>query len=386
MNKKEIAEIKRQFKFGNENITIFGFGTYQVRNFDVVASKFLKFADMEEFEGGFSPANCWNELEEVCMLEIVKKTLSGSIGKALTEYTFPLEVVTDDNSNYQQLYSTLENFTPENIEKYAKLLANKISCDTEYVIVISKSSYVVPQKDVNGEKVDMEFSDGDTHEFMTVSICPLENSKPMLMVESTDVKHTPIQRQISLPIQGFTFPTFNERATDVNSVLVFNKKPKEPCTTLIEDCLECQYILSPEEEQIKFNNLVSKIVDKDTVDCNVAKNIHENISSLIENTSVNTELTELNKTDIRRVLVKSGISDDDLSDFDKIYEEEIGVRSLKAVNLVENDKMNIKSPDITINAKNNSLDRIDSKVIDGHKCIVIEFDENVEINGMKVEI
>ena len=46
--------------------------------------------------------------------------------------------------------------------------------------------------------------------------------------------------------------------------------------------------------------------------------------------------------------------------------------------------MNIKSPDIVINVKNDSLDRVKSQTIDGHKCIVIEINENIEINGLNV--
>lgn len=388
MNKKEIAEIKKQFKFENESFTIWGFGVYFIRSFKVESGEFKKFADLNECEAGISGNASWNELEETCFLDIIKKTFGGSLGKSLVEYNFPNDVMLDKKSQYQKLNEVLNNFTDKNILKYAQFLASKISFESEYALLISKSSYSVPQKNVNGEKMDLEFYEGDEYDFLTVSLCPVANSKPILMVDGTDdsIKHQPIQRVFSAPAEGFVYPTFNERATDVNSVLVFNKKPKEPCKTLIEDCLGCVYELNPDDELVKFNNLVNKIVDKESVDYDITKNIHENISSLIKNTSVNTEITELNSNDVKTIFENSGIDKENLDNFDEIYQEEVGDYSLKAVNLVENNKMNIKSPDIVINAKNNSLDRISSKMVDGKKCLVIEFDEDIEINGLKVNV
>ena len=388
MNKKEISEIKKQFKFDNDHLAIFGIGTYFVKSFNIESSDFKYFADTSEFEAGFSPSNCWDELEEVCFLDIIKKTLGGSLGKSLVEYSFPYDVITDEKSQYPHLLKVLKDFNEEEAEKYAKFLAEKIKLDDDYTILLQKASYSVPTKDVNGEKVDEEYSSGDTYDFITVSICPVNNSKPNLFVDGTDdsVKHKPILREIGAPLIGFAFPTFNERATDVNSVLVFNKKPKEPCLTLIEDCLGCVYNLNPEDEQTKFNNLISKLVDSDNVDYDITKNIHDEISEIIENTSANTELTELSKLEIKKIIENSGIAKEKLDNFDEIFDEEIGDYKLKAVNLVDNGKLNIKSPDIVINIKNDSTDKINSKVIDGKKCLVIEFDENIEINGLNVSL
>ena len=388
MNKKEISEIKKQFKFDNDHFAIFGIGTYFVKSFNIESSEFKSFADTSDFEAGFSPANCWDELEEVCFLDIIKKTLGGSLGKSLVEYTFPNSVVLDKTSQYPHLLKVLKDFNKDEAAKYAKFLAEKIKLDDDYTILLQKASYSVPTKDVNGEKVDDEFSSGETYDFITVSICPVNNSKPNLFVDGEDdsVKHKPILREIGAPLIGFTFPTFNERATDVNSVLVFNKKPKEPCLSLIEDCLGCKYSLNPEDEQTKFNNLLSKLVGSDNIDYDITKNIHDVISEIIENTSANTELTELSKPEIKKIIENSGITKEKLDNFDEIFDEEIGDYKLKAVNLVDNGKLNIKSPDIVINIKNDSTDKINSKVIDGRKCLVIEFDENIEINGLNVSL
>ena len=388
MNKKEIAEIKKQFKFGNEAFTIYGFGIYHVKAFNVETNEFKKFADLEDLEAGHSGPNTWDELEETCFLDIVKKTFSGSLGKALVEYNFPDTVLLDKDteSQYPRLNKILNSFDKASALDYAKFLAGKITLDSEYTILISKASYSVPQKDVNGEKMDLEFSDGESYDFLVVSICPIENGKPALMLDNSTSKivHQPISRMILQPIEGFIYPTFNERMTDVNSVLVFNKKPKQPCTTLIEDCLGCKYELNPEDEQTRFNNLVNKLTDGETVEYEISKNIHEQISDLIESTSVNTEITELDKSEVYKIFKNSGIDEKNLEKFDEFYEDEIGDYQLKAVNLVEANKMNIKSPDIVINVKNDSLDRVKSQTIDGHKCIVIEIDENIEINGLNV--
>ena len=386
MNKKEVAEIKRQFKFENDAMAIISFATFYVKSSKIVSSELKYFADNSEFKGGVAASNCWGEVEEICFLDIIKKTFGGSVGKTLVEYTFPTNVVLDEKSNYCQLVDLIGNFKKENLQKYAEKIVKNVHQEGDYVILFSRSSYTVPTKDANGVKDDLEFSDGTVHDFITMSICPVDKSKPSIIIQKDAVSKQNTDWVITAPVLGFSFPTFNDRQTDVNSVLVFNKKPKEPCLDLIEKVLECKYELNPDDERERFKNFLNKISGSDTVNYDLSKNVHEEISNLINDSSVNTELTKVGKIELKAILEANGFEEEKLEKFDEIYNDEIGEYDLTAVNLVENNKMNIKSPDIVVNVKNNSLDKVSSKVIDGHKCLVIEFDENIEINGLNVNI
>ena len=58
----------------------------------------------------------------------------------------------------------------------------------------------------------------------------------------------------------------------------------------------------------------------------------------------------------------------------------------KAVNAINASKLNIKSPDVVINVNSDASDKVTAQIIDGKKCLVVELDENVDINGLNVRI
>ena len=61
--------------------------------------------------------------------------------------------------------------------------------------------------------------------------------------------------------------------------------------------------------------------------------------------------------------------------------------SLKAVNVINTSKMDIKSADVIINVKANKTDKVVAKNIDGKRCLVVELDDNeVQINGLDIDI
>ena len=58
----------------------------------------------------------------------------------------------------------------------------------------------------------------------------------------------------------------------------------------------------------------------------------------------------------------------------------------KATNVINASKLDIKSPDIVINVKTDKTDKITAKQIDGKRCLVVELDDTVNINGLNVSI
>ena len=55
-----------------------------------------------------------------------------------------------------------------------------------------------------------------------------------------------------------------------------------------------------------------------------------------------------------------------------------------AGNITETRKFNIKTPDVTIKVNPDRMDLVETRFIDGRKCLVIAVDEYVEINGVNV--
>ena len=398
MNKKEVAEIKRQFKLDNKNFTIDKVAIYYINNkSDIICNTTKRFTETKNMINGKSTTNYWGEIDQLNFLDIFKKTLSGQLGKALVEYYFKNEIMIDKKSVYSKLYDLYTDALEDDnlILNYVKFLKDTLNLDKEYAICLAYCTYNIPNKDINGDRIqDDEFT--DTHDFILVSLCNVELSNIGLYYNTLDkvIEHKDNKdKTISYPFAGFTFPTFSERTTDINSVLVYNKKPKEPLITLIQNVLGCDYIMDPEQEKDKFNSLITKIITKSndsniSIDYSTTKKIYDDISNTIENNILETEITTLTSNDIKSILKRSGVSDDKLDNFEDIYKQEIGNKDIKlrATNLIDSTKLDIKSPSISIKVKPDKTDKIQPTIIDGKRYLMVEMDENVEINGLKVNV
>ena len=96
-------------------------------------------------------------------------------------------------------------------------------------------------------------------------------------------------------------------------------------------------------------------------------------------------MLQLDKTDVRKVFEKSGVSSEKMECFDQNYEETAGEKtSLLATNITETKKFQIETPDIVIKVNPERADLIETRVIDGRQCLVIAVDDHIEVNGVNV--
>lgn len=390
MNKKEIAEIKKQFKLCNDRMVINRIACYYIKENEVLSSFIKKFAGEETMENTKAYVAGNDALQ---YLEIAKKTLNGQIGKGITEYAFPSNQLKDKESPRGRLISIVNNGLEDEefVTDYVKFIAGKYD-RMEYVVIIQHCTYSVPE--VSGGEDDNESGD-EEYSFVVISLCPLEAPKPELACfsETNEITSSEnAEKIVGKPSDGFLFPAFNDRSMDPNNVLIFNRTPKEPNKVLIEEILGCEFIMGAEEEKEKFNSLLTKIATSDSpedvaVDYSVTQSIHSQITDMIKKNSVESETPVLSSHEIKMILRRSGIEEDKLKNFEDIYDDEIGEDvSLKAVNIINPDRLGIKSPDIVINVKPEKTDRVVSRIIDGERCLVVRMDENVEINGLDVTV
>ena len=72
--------------------------------------------------------------------------------------------------------------------------------------------------------------------------------------------------------------------------------------------------------------------------------------------------------------------------FDTQYDSAAGEHStLLASNIANLKKFEIKTPDITIQVNPECADLVETRIIDGQKCLVIVVDDRVEINGISAK-
>ena len=107
---------------------------------------------------------------------------------------------------------------------------------------------------------------------------------------------------------------------------------------------------------------------------------------MLEEQKEEPEPLKLDKGDVKRLLEQSEVANDKLEEFDTHYEETAGENaSFVAANVVNTRKFEIKTPDIVIQVNPERTDLVETREIDGRKCLVIELNDEVEVNGITIK-
>lgn len=371
MNKKEVAEIKKQFTKDNCAITKIC-GCYVDHEKNIISKSkdaFLSLPEEEEFK----------------YFDIFKKTLSGTIGKNLINMEFPLEQ--EEENGTQNFLLRLRDSRLEDDalvkEFYQKIIEN-FDYGENYYIILIHSVYDIPGKSTAGDEM-FDASD-EVYEYLMCSICPVKMSKPGLSynAEANGIKDRIRDWVVEQPVNGFLFPAFNDRSSDIHSVLTYAKNPEIEQPGLIETVLGSVMPLTPATQKETFQSILSETLEEDG-DYEIIKNIHENLSEMMEDNEENQEPFVLSKKDMRRLLENSGVPDENMETFEDVYSQKAGDKAeFLASNITDLKNFSIKTPDITIKVNPERTDLIETKLIDGKQCIVIPVDDHVEVNGINV--
>ncbi len=373
MNKKEIAEIKKQFTQERCAITrICGCYVDGEKNKKTeLKEAFLSLPEEEMFK----------------YFAIFRKALSGTVGKNLLTMEFPL--VSEEAGGTQDFLMQLRasSLKDENLleEFYDKIIENYYSVEN-YLILLIHAVYDIPGKSSDGEEM-FDASD-EVYDHILCCICPVTLSKPGISYdEESNAFHTRIcDRVVNMPDIGFLFPAFHDRSTDVHSLLYYAAKPEELRMEFVEPVLGCNLPLSAGDQKETFQTIVEETLG-DACDYEVVKNIHEKLNEMIEEKKDEPDPVVLDRAEVKRLLEYSGVEEEKLSSFEEKYEEAAGTDTcFVASNVANTRQFEIKTPDVVVKVSPDRMDLVETKVINGRKCLVISLDNSVEVNGITVRM
>lgn len=369
MNKKEVTEIKKQFTPHNCAITRIC-GCYvdgEKEKKTELKEAFLSLPEEEMFK----------------YFDIFRKSLSGTIGKNLLNMEFPLE--TESEGGTQEFLLKLRNsrLTDDDLltEFYNRVI-DSYDFPENYLILLIHAVYDIPGKASDG--TEMFDASDEVFDYILCCFCPVKLSKPALSYHADENSfHERIRDWIvEMPDAGFLFPAFNDRSTDIHSLLYYSKNAENLSNGLTDVLLGCVPPLTAGSQKETFKALIEETLGDDC-EYEVVKNIHENLNELIEQNAENPEPLELAKAEVKYLLAKSGVEEAKLETFDKHFDAAAGENtSLLAANVANTKKFEIKTPDITIQVNPECADLVETRIIDGRKCLVIAVDDRVEINGI----
>ncbi len=371
MNKKEVLEIRRQFTPENCAVTrICGcYVDHEKEKKAELKKAFLSLPEEEAFK----------------YFDIFKHTLSGTLGKNLINMEFPLDQ--ELNGGTQEFLLKLRDSKLEDdvlIEEfYDKVIENYIYAENYYIILIH-AVYDIPGRSSDGLEM---FDASDTvYEHILCSICPVNLTKAGLTynAETNNIEDRIRDWIVEVPAKGFLFPAFQDRASNVHSILYYTKKPEDLQPELITNVLGSTIPLTAGDQKTTFQTIISDTLGEEC-GYEVIRSIHDNLNEMLEEAKEEPEPLELSKPDVKRLLTRSGVSLEKLESFDEEFEMAVGEKkTLLASNIANVKTFQIETPDVVVKVNPERSDLVETRMIDGRRCLVIAIDDHLEVNGIEV--
>ena len=142
------------------------------------------------------------------------------------------------------------------------------------------------------------------------------------------------------------------------------------------------------EQKTSFEALLTRTVGEDC-SLEVVQTVHEQLCQCIEihKESKVADPLLVNKEQVKLALTTSGVPEDKVSKFSVEFDEVFGNDAhLHPRNIINNKRFEVKTPDVSITVNPECSDLIETRVIGGVKYILICADDNVEVNGVNINI
>ena len=369
MHKKEVLEIRKQYTPERCSITRIC-GCYVNGNKEIVSRSKDAFLSLPE--------------EEIFKyLTIFKQTLSGTMGKNLINMEFPL--AEEQAGGNQEFLLHLRNSKLQDdslLDQFYQKIIDNYQYGENYYIILIHVAYDIPGKASDG--TEMFDASDEVYEYLLCSICPVHLSKEGLCYnpETNHMENRIRDWLVEAPVKGFLFPAFNDRTTDIHSLLYFSKDSEELQPEFIMQTLGCTVQLSAGSQKDTFHAVVMDTLEE-TCDYEVLRNIHTHLNEMVEEAKETPEPPVLTKPEIKRLLSESGATEEKLEHFDTTFDAVAGEKTeFLVTNIAETRKFKIETPDIVIRVNPERSDLIETKLIDGRPCLVIEINDQIEVNGV----
>ena len=200
MNQKELNEIRRRFKLDKNAISKI-YGCYVNSNREIIS-----YID--------ASLGLMSQEEQEMYLRLLKKALSGTLGRNLIDIEFSTAQVS--NSDEHRLLQTIRQTglqDPNSRQELCRRIIDAMDMgETNYLILLAADTYDVPYRGRDDEMMD-DASD-TVYRYFVCSICPVKAPTLELKYSNEDSGfHSASTGHIALsPELGFLFPAFDDRS------------------------------------------------------------------------------------------------------------------------------------------------------------------------------
>lgn len=374
MNEKEIAEIRRRFNPQKTNITsVYGCCVNEKRE---ITAEFCQ------------PLANLTQDETEALLLLLKKLLFGTLDRNLLNIEFSNEQVLSGEEHKRLLKLRDSSLSDETaLKQLFSDIISSVKNEGSFLILAAADRYDVFTYTEDGKKSE---DSTDLFKYFVCGVFPMKMTKPQLSFAAFDstFKNIVSNAVICPPALGFMFPAFDDRAANIYNTVFYTKDSGANHSDIIGKLFAAEPPMPADSQRETFNTLLSDVTDGES-NLEIIKNIQDEIGGIIAERKERKEYEPLSfsRDDICDILRSAEVSDERIDGFKEGFNESFGEKArLNPQNLVETKRLELASADISIKINPERSELVETRVIDGVKYILIRADEEIEVNGVPINI
>ena len=374
MKKKELAEIKRRLDPNKANISAVR-GCYVSAKGEVI-SVFRR------------PLGPMGEEEQKQYFSLFKKILGGVPGKTGIDVVFSADQMTEGTAHplLMELRDSAASDETAVSELYQQIIDHYHSED-DYAILLLSDVYDVPQRGSDGHRMEDETG---VFTYILCCVCPVKQAKAGLMysAEEQDFRDMTCGRALSAPELGFMFPAFDDRTSNIYNALYYVRSAEELHEDFVQAVFATELPMAGPAQKAAFDDILHETL-KEELSFPVMQAVNDRLRENVEikKQDKSGEAPVITAPEVKTILADCGMPLEKLEAFEDAYETQFGRgTSLSAANIVDSKRMEVRTPNVTIQVNPEFSDLVETRVIDGKKYILIRAEEEVTINGISVSI
>ena len=371
MNQKEVSELRRRWK-KDKNAVSRIYGCFVNGNKEIVS-------DLDESLGTMP------EEEAEKYLSLLKKSLSGTLGKNLIDIVFSTQQVMD--SEEHKLLSALRSRALKDgqarTDFYQKVINSLDMGESSYLLLLACDCYDVPRRG----KDDISDGSEDVFTYILCCVCPVKLGKAELNYFPGDNEfHYTAGQVVAPPELGFLFPAFDGRTANIYNALFYSRKADKLHQEFIDGVFHTEPPMSAAEQREAFQEALTQSLEE-AFSVEVVRTIHESLTDRMTRHKEEKDPEPLTVTvgELEGILRDCGVPQERIGAFQGECEERFGAGAvLSPANLIDAKRFEVKTAEASVSVSPDCSYLVETRVIDGKKYILIPVEEDVEINGLPV--
>ncbi|MCI8819264.1 MAG: DUF4317 domain-containing protein, partial [Oscillibacter sp.] len=338
MNQKELSELRRRFRPEKSAVSRV-YGCYVNGG----SREIISYLDESL---GMMPQE---EAEKY--LSLLKKTLSGGLGRNLIDVVFSTQQVAD--SDEHRLLSALresELKDGEIRETFYRTVIDSLDMgDSNYLLLLAHDAYDVPRRSKDG-LTQADASD-EVFSYILCCVCPVKSCKMELgYFPGENEFHSCAAGQIvSAPELGFLFPAFDDRAANIYNALFYSRKADQLHQEFIDAVFRTEPPMSAAEQKEAFQSALTEALEE-ACSLEVVQTVHGRLLEKIEahKETKDPEPLALSAQELGGILRDCGVPEERAQAFQAQCGEAFGGGVLNPENLIDAKRFDVKTEQATI--------------------------------------